>query len=520
MALSIIAILTIHQVYGAIIHPYRIGWDTALHLQAAQLITQGKIPYVDMFDVNPPLIWYLDTIPAYFSILLDLPATQTFSFFLTSVILYSSCSCLYLLFKSKSSKELIFFVPFTVGLIVFNFFLRFDFGQREDIFVLLYLPFFVLRWLRWNDHELPSRNLSILFGLIGGVGICLKPHFLIPAFLVELVWLIDKRNWKKLVTVETIACFSAGVIYLLHFLFVPAQMRDNYFGYLVPAFKLGYHFWDVSTAAMFSPPDKRNVFFIMVLGVVFGLALRKRSSLFVPLSVFAVSSNIPYLIQFKGWAYHNQPVYAAATILGYMVVGYILFLIGRYIVQNCAVPEKLMLYLVPIFIGGIAFYDAYTDTVKVNSERKVAMETFGLKGKSPIFDLDSPFLRIFEKYYRKGDSVVFMSNGVTPGYPTLTQLQCPNGSRHLHCVILSVLHYVKGIRPQTDETRRISEKMDLVVKQYGDDIKKNRPRLVFVQIGPVQSYLEPYDFEEKYLSGYEKIDELVNFKVFLRVDNG
>lgn len=516
-AIILIAVLAFYQIYLAVIHPYKIGWDTALHLQAAQLITRGKIPYVDMLDVNPPLIWYIDTIPAFASNIFNLPATLTFSFFLTSIIVYSAAMSLYLLLKSKSEKELVFAIPFVLGLIVFNFFLRWDIGQREDIFVLLYLPFFLLRWLRWNYKPLDSKPISIIVGVIGGVGICLKPHFLIPSFLVELYFLLDKKNLKALITIETVSAVMVGVVYLAHFLFVPAQMRENYFGFLVPAFKLGYSFWDVSMAQMFSAPDKRNVFFLMAIATAFSLSLKNRSTLFLPLTVFAIASNIPYLIQFKGWAYHDQPVYAVSTILGYMVAGYFIYEIGKSLAENCYVPKLLLLYLVPVTIAGIVFYDAYNDTVKVNSEPKFSMSAIGSTGTSPRADLDSPFLKYFEQYYRKGDSVVFMSNGVTPGYPTLTQLDCKPGSRHLHCVILSVLQYVNNdIHPKTKESIAIGSKTKMVVEQYGEDIKNNKPKLIFVQMLPVEEYLKPYNFEEKYLTDYEKIDEVANFKIYLR----
>lgn len=515
----VIVILVLHQIYGTYLHPFRIGWDPALHLQAAHLITQGKVPYVDMFDVNPPLIWYLDAIPAFMGTLLGLPITQTFSLFLTSLIGYASALSLYLMLKTKSHRELVFVIPFILGLIGFNYFLRFDFGQREDIFVLLYMPFFLLRWLRWNGEEPNSKILAVVIGLIGGVGICLKPYFLIPCGLVELYWLIERREPRKLFSIEVLSAIAIGVLYLAHFLFVPAQMRDNYFGYLLPAFVLGYHFWDTSLAAMYSPPDKRNVFFLMVVASSLAIALRRKSSLFLPLVVFTVASNIPYLMQFKGWAYHNQPVYAGAFILASMIVGYVIYLLGKYVRDVCNLPSAIFLYAIPLLVCYVAVDDCFKDAEKVKVEKKFSMEIIGSKGKSPISDVDSPFLNYFERYFRKGDTAIFMSNGVTPGYPLLTQLNVPPGSRHLHCVILSVLSYVSEIEPQTEKTRRLNEYTRIVVDEYGEDIKKNRPKLVFVQISPVDGYLAPFNFEANYLSGYEKIDEVANFKVFLRKFN-
>ena len=50
--IAVVTLMTARLIHTVILHPLRIGWDPALHLQAAQLITQGKIPYVDMFDAH------------------------------------------------------------------------------------------------------------------------------------------------------------------------------------------------------------------------------------------------------------------------------------------------------------------------------------------------------------------------------------------------------------------------------------------------------------------------------------
>jgi hypothetical protein len=63
-AVILVASLSLRMLVSVLLHPLRIGWDPALHLQCAQLIVAGGLPYVDMFDVNPPLIWYLDMLPA------------------------------------------------------------------------------------------------------------------------------------------------------------------------------------------------------------------------------------------------------------------------------------------------------------------------------------------------------------------------------------------------------------------------------------------------------------------------
>ncbi|MGE5532346.1 MAG: hypothetical protein ACM3VW_09545 [Bacteroidota bacterium] len=45
-------------------HPDRVNHDSAQHLQIGQMILHGAVPFIDVYDTNPPLIMYLSAIPA------------------------------------------------------------------------------------------------------------------------------------------------------------------------------------------------------------------------------------------------------------------------------------------------------------------------------------------------------------------------------------------------------------------------------------------------------------------------
>lgn len=530
---AVVTIMTARLIHSVWIHPLRIGWDPALHLQAAQLITQGKVPYVDMFDVNPPLIWYLDAIPAFLADFLNVPATQCFNFFLVGLIVYSVATCLVLFFTKAKRSEAPFFMPFLIGLTLFNFFLRFDFGQREEIFVLLYMPFFILRWLRWQGREVPSKKYSCAIGVIASLGICLKPYFLIPALLVELYFFIDKRKFKPLLTYETVSCAIFGAIYAGHFLLVPELMRKTYFEFVIPAFALGYHFWDTSLGASLSEPGKRDVFYLMAVACFLAVAMRKRSTLMLPLLVFVLASVIPYLMQFKGWHYHDQPVYASAFILAVMELGFVKIVLAQKLHEvwvkrknsqksserevNVPFPRRAALVSLVLLTLVIALKDGVDDHETVaNDPLKFDMKTIGYRGFSPWADIDSPYTELVLDGYQLGDKAIVMSNAVSPGYPFLTQLRFVPGSRHLHMVILSVLAYIRDILPHTEENQKLYLNMDRIVDEYAKDIQKNKPRFIFMQKFP-DYFVEPHDFINKYLiDDYDQLKDINDFRAFRR----
>lgn len=528
ITLVLIFLFLVRLVYSAILHPLYMGWDPGLHLNAAQLILQGKVPYVDMMDVNPPLVWYIDMIPAFWSSAFHIPAPQAFTLFLACVILYSASACYYLFFhcaENKKATDTATYIAFIVGLIYFNFLLRHDFGQRETIFVLYYLPFFVLRWLCWNGQAPKKKWISIVIGIIGGMGICLKPYFLIPALCVELYFLLNKnafdfKSYKHFISPDALGAVGAALAYVLHFFLMPQAMRENYFGFVVPAFMLGYNYWDVSLGNSFSSPDKREVFWLMVITSAFALSLRRTSSLIEPLVIFAITSNIVYLMQFKGWAYHDQPVLAGSLILAFVLASYLFVFIGNKLSTSCSIPKKILLWVVPIMIGGYLAFDAIQDTKAVEKDNKVDLSFIGYNQTSPRSDISFPFFDVFEREWKKDDKVVFISNGVTPEYPFLTQVNAAPGSRHLHCVILSVLQYIRDMHAKTPKNIALYEQNERIIKEYLQDIDANKPKLVFVQIGPVLDYLKPYDFQAKLQKNYDKIEEHDNFEVYRLKNRG
>jgi hypothetical protein len=76
-----------------------------------------------------------------------------------------------------------------------------------------------------------------------------------------------------------------------------------------------------------------------------------------------------------------------------------------------------------------------------------------------------------------------------------------------------VLAYIKDVRDVTPENTRLLSFRDRIVKEYAEDIKKNKPVLIFIQNGPAAEYLAPYNFDQ-YLRNYKKIDDVAGFTVY------
>ncbi len=100
----------------------------------------------------------------------------------------------------------------------------------------------------------------------------------------------------------------------------------------------------------------------------------------------------------------------------------------------------------------------------------------------------------------------------------MTQLALSPTSRHLHCCILSVLAFIKDTQRPTAEVKKLLAREPEVIAQYAEDIKKNRPPLIYIQVAPVSAYLEQYKFVETHMKDYAKLGEAANFYVYKRAD--
>lgn len=514
-ALWLIILMVARMVAHILMHPLAIGWDPALHLQCAQLITQGGVPYVDMFDVNPPLIWYMDTLPVLVGNLMAIPLTLSFNFFMVGIMTLAALSCAWLVVTRLPQTERFANLGLIFGLLYFNFFLRYDFGQREEIFALLYLPYLLFRLARYRGA---SFNIwqAVFFGLMGAVGICLKHYFVIVAGLVEFALLMRYGGAKKILAVENVTVAAFAVLYLAHFLFAPKAMLDNYFNFLVPAFARGYQFWDTCLANSLGAPDKRGVFLLCALGLFLALGQLKRAAVLLPLAVFALSSVIPYLMQFKGWTYHDIPVFAGSVMLITTAGAALLERVCRHF----RLPSAFLPLASLCVISGMAFMTTLEELSTVSGERQFALSRlgYGEKMTSPWSDIDSPFTDYLIKYTKPGSAVIFISNGVSPGYPLMTQFALAPGSRHLHCCILSVLQYIKETLPAKGKVAELLAREPAIIDEYGADIEKRKPSLIFIQEAPVSEYLRPHGFYEKYLRHYKKIGSAANFDIYHRFD--
>ncbi len=512
LVLIVASLLIARLIAYWLMHPLLIGHDNALHLQIAQMMLEGKMLYVDIIDVNLPMIYYLNLLPAFVSNFFQVPLPLCYNMFVGSLVGYSVLGSAFVLFRRHSHPDYKLF-PFVIfGLCSFNLLLHMDYGQREHLYLIMFMPYFFLRWLRWNGYEIGKME-GLIIGVVAALGVCLKHYFVVPILACELFWCLEKRNLKLLFCFESLAFAITGIVYLLHFVFLPAPMKESYFGFILPAFQLGYQFWDMSFAKNLMSNWTKGLCCLLLLSGTMAVILQRRNRLMLPILVFGLFGLVIYLMQFKAWLYQRMPAVLATYLLVYIAAGLVFYAVwNRFKPKSYAVTLKLASAATVIAFIGITI-SLGRGLMDIFMGPPFQMSRVGYSGVCSRDDLSMMFQDLMSDNVKLGQTVVVLGNGVAPAYPTMTQLRIKPGSRYPHVCILSVLEYINS-RYKTPEAKRLVAFEGKIINDIGKDILNNRPELVIIQSMPVKGYMEPYNFMGLYMKDYIKVGQIEGYDVY------
>lgn len=204
--------------------------DVAIISHSALQLWQGQTYLHDIFDPNPPLIFYLHIIPILLSKLSGISLLDTLRAYILLLISISML-CLHSMIKIMLvPSQRIANIMLCSGLAYILLFLPAEaFGQREHLYLILTLPYLFLANLRIQSQ--PIHPLIALFiGCLAGIGFAIKPFFLISLCMLEL-FLINrsKRPWEML-RIESITCTSIILVYGLSVIY----FQPEYLQIVVP----------------------------------------------------------------------------------------------------------------------------------------------------------------------------------------------------------------------------------------------------------------------------------------------
>jgi hypothetical protein len=280
--------------------------DIAWLLYVARRWLAGRELYVDVVEVNPPLIVWISAIPIRLANVLGIDAQYTAIPLFIAIVLGCAWWTAGLLQGSGRLFEdriPVFAAIGTVLLVV----PAGDLGQREHLLAAAILPYLAL-FARALDGERPALRASLIAGVLAGLGCALKPRYAGVFIVLEGLALLRGLSVfraKSLAAAATLLVSAALVA-----LFCPAYLRRA-----VPLALALYGATDVPFRHLVL--DSLRLIFGQAVALVLWWNRRLRmpeANLMLTLIVFAITSTAICFIDGKDWFYHRLPA-TIATVL-------------------------------------------------------------------------------------------------------------------------------------------------------------------------------------------------------------
>ena len=387
-----------------------------------------------------------------------------------------------------------------------------DFGQRDHIFMLCYLPYIFLRWIRLRGCTIHTAIASIV-GLLAGIGCCIKPQFLIAPILYELYLIKHRRSFSMLRDPEVFTAVAAGFVYALQFLLWPTAMKQGYFGFVLPLVFSGYSAFNYPLVPIVTLTKfpMRDVAFWMV-SIVVALFFRKRLSIIAPLLIWTLSGYLMLVVQHKGFGYHVVPMKSGCVILFILDCS---LLFSSFVALTKS--RKFSSWInTSVLIGCLTLATAAT----VYTVTKFFVTGLTLDNCSEPFR--QPIASLVLQESGPSDKVFFFDTGGGSEFPLVSQLNRQVGGRYLHVFSFAMAKYLETQALSEFEKQR-AESIELrVLSEVRYDISHRRPKLIFIpdyswplpKDFSVFRYLEKSNFIGDSMSEYSSLGMCAGYHVF------
>ena len=319
--------------------------DIAWLLYVARRWMAGRALYVDVVEVNPPLIVWLSAVPIQLGTWFDIDSQRiAMPFFIAAVMGCAWWTAVLLRARGGlfADRLPVFAVMGFVLLIV----PAADLGQREHLLVAAMLPYLVL-FAASLDRAPPRLLAGLVAGVLAGLGCALKPRYAGVFVALECAALLQgMRPWRvmPIAAAATMALYGAVV----------AVTCPAYLSRAVPLALALYGGTDVGFLRLLGESA------LLIGGEIVALALwlhARRNlperNLLLSLVVFAAASTVICFVDGKDWFYHRLPA-TIVTILALLCWAISTWLHRHTESRNLRLPMAMAGIAVVVF--GVAAY--------------------------------------------------------------------------------------------------------------------------------------------------------------------
>jgi hypothetical protein len=309
-AISLILLLSVLSVVLFLALRSPLKDDIAWLLYVARRWMAGRELYVDVVEVNPPLIIWISAVPLEIARWLDVDS----QFVAMPVFIAGVLACAWWSATLLRARGGIFAEPLPAFAAIGSALLILpaaDLGQREHLLIASFLPYIVL-FAGSLDRKPTPLAASLAAGVLAGLGCALKPRYAGVFAVLECVALMHGlRPWRAMPIAAAAALAGyAGLVAIV----CPAYLQRA-----VPMALALYGATDVPFLDLLS--DSALLLGGEIVAITL-LWLRRRSltdyNLMLTLVVVAATSTVVCFIDGKDWYYHRLPA-TVTTVLALLL---------------------------------------------------------------------------------------------------------------------------------------------------------------------------------------------------------
>lgn len=474
--------------YCLYFYPQFLPQDQSMYLYAGQLILDGQIPFKDFFDINPPLIMYVNAGIVYFSKMFQVSPISFFKVFVLgiySLLFFTSYKFFQSLFPLRRKDFYVFFLLITLMLVTHVFY--YFWGQRDEIFAVSLMPYLLLKCFRLKnirENTFPRIHPLVLGFVTGclGIAVCLKPYFFLHVIGVEAIFFFHLKNKLRFITAEIIGILIILLTYLGFLLALPEPAFSNFWLKHVPSVWQYYDSFNMKSGDPFLSHLMISIPFVAVAGFL----ISKRP---LPLIIWIFISQglIAFIVaglQKKVFLYHFS--------ISYVISVYLFYLCILHFRDQKGVSLK---FFYSVFILGLICIS-------------------GQKGFKYFYDVRNTEHRfsyhlnnMLREFTKPGDCVLSFSAVPRVSFPAINNLGLKNCSRYLFQYKLSFFGDHRdidlSIKPSASEDLAWLEQEVAYFEELKEDIRNNKPDLIYFYTYPGTRQNLPRDFPiDRYISLY------------------
>ncbi len=288
-----------------------IGWLT----YAAEASLNGKVLYRDLFEINPPLVFFLHFLSNFIADFINYDYQVTFNSMVLALTMLCYALTLKLIWKTlDTSVKRLVLIP---GLFVYFVILPLNggfFGEREHLFVIFVTPYILSVYLKVTGAE--NRDYSWVVYTLCLFGFLLKPFYLFFFVAIEISILMGNRaSFKERQPTYLILLSLIFVYVAASYVYFP-----YYFSEVLPIGMKTYygHRFDLDEMLYTGLPNFVPLAFVLLL-IAFTDGLLNIRSRRLWVGLLAAATVLP-LAQFKGWEYTYFPLLSFSFLIALMVV--------------------------------------------------------------------------------------------------------------------------------------------------------------------------------------------------------